>query len=110
MPNIYSWEIRQLECHAIYNGHENVVFNIRWGRFAKNEAGITAYLIGTQRINVDTSSAFTPFDNLQFQQVCVWLENELGASRIAEINSELDKQIENQINPPIVAPSLPWEN
>jgi hypothetical protein len=52
------------------------------------------------------SGSFTPYDQLTEQQVLDWcFANGVDQSAI-EANVSL--QIENQINPPIIAPPLPW--
>jgi hypothetical protein len=52
------------------------------------------------------SENFTPYEDLTEQQVLNWcFANGVDQSAI-EANVSL--QIENQINPPIIAPPLPW--
>ena len=52
------------------------------------------------------SGSFTPYDQLTEQQVLDWcLAN--GVDQKA-IEANVTQQIENQINPPIIAPPLPW--
>ena len=32
----------------------------------------------------------------------------MGVERVVEMDAALDTQIENQINPPVIRPPLPW--
>ena len=52
------------------------------------------------------SGSFTPYDQLTEQQVLGWCY-ENGVDKTA-IEANVSLQIENQINPPIIAPPLPW--
>jgi len=52
------------------------------------------------------SGSFTPYDQLTEQQVLDWcFANGVDQSAI---EANVSQQIENQINPPIIAPPLPW--
>ena len=52
------------------------------------------------------SENFTPYDQLTEQQVLDWCFSN-GVDKTA-IEANVTLQIENQINPPIIAPPLPW--
>jgi hypothetical protein len=50
--------------------------------------------------------AFTPYDQLTKEQVLGWIWAN-GVDKDAT-EAAVAQQIENQINPPIVSPALPW--
>jgi len=52
------------------------------------------------------SGEFTPYEDLTEQQVLDWCFAN-GVDQTA-IEANVTQQIENQINPPIIAPPLPW--
>ena len=52
------------------------------------------------------SGSFTPYDQLTEQQVLGWCYAN-GVDQAA-IEANVSLQIENQINPPVIAPPLPW--
>jgi len=52
------------------------------------------------------SGSFTPYDQLTEQQVLDWCFAS-GVDQKA-IEANVTAQIENQINPPVIAPPLPW--
>jgi hypothetical protein len=52
------------------------------------------------------SGSFTPFPDLTQEQVLNWCFSN-GVDKTA-IEANVTAQIENQINPPIIAPPLPW--
>ena len=41
-------------------------------------------------------------------QAIQWTQDALGEEQVAAVYASIDTQIENQINPPIVSPTLPW--
>jgi hypothetical protein len=50
---------------------------------------------------------FTAYPDLTYDQVCSWLDAGLDVSAL-DLN--LDAQIENQVNPPIITLPLPFSN
>ena len=52
------------------------------------------------------SGSFTPYDQLTEQQVLDWCFSN-GVNKTS-IEANVTAQIENQINPPVIAPPLPW--
>ena len=52
------------------------------------------------------SGSFTPYPDLTEQQVLGWCYSN-GVNQTA-IEANVTQQIENQINPPVIAPPLPW--
>jgi hypothetical protein len=52
------------------------------------------------------SGDFTPYEDLTEQQVLDWCFSN-GVDKTA-IEANVTQQIENQINPPVIAPPLPW--
>jgi len=52
------------------------------------------------------SGSFTPYEDLTEQQVLDWCFAN-GVDKTS-IEANVSQQIENQINPPIIAPPLPW--
>ena len=52
------------------------------------------------------SGSFTPYPDLTEQQVLGWCFSN-GVDQSA-IEANVSAQIENQINPPVIAPPLPW--
>ena len=108
MSNTYSWVISQLECYPQHEGHTDVVFTCHWRRQATDGNGHNADIYGAQAVTLDAEAPFTPYADLTFDQVVGWLEGAMGEETLAAQIVALDMQIENQINPPVVTPPLPW--
>jgi hypothetical protein len=109
MPNTYNWVITQLECYPQQDDKQDVVFTIHWRRQATDGTHM-ADVYGTQGVTLDPAAPFTPFADLTQAMVEGWLVDAMGADRVAELDANLDKQIANLINPPVVRPPLPWSN
>ena len=107
MVNTYSWVISQLECYPQHEGHDDVVFTVHWRRQA-TDGTHHADIYGSQSVTLDPDAPFTPYADLTQADVEGWLEDAMSSERVAEMDASLDKQIEDQINPPIVRMPLPW--
>lgn len=108
MSIVYSWVISQLEAYPEKDGHQDVVMTVHWRRQATDGNGHNADIYGSQSVTLAPDAPFTPYADLTFDQVVGWLESALGPETCAAQIVALDTQIENQINPPVVTPPLPW--
>ena len=108
MSNSYQWIISQLDCYPQHANQNDVVFNIHWRRQVNDGNGHIAEIYGSQSVTLDPQASFTPYENLTQTQVEGWLESAFGSEALAAQLTALDQQIENQINPPVIAPKLPW--
>ena len=107
MSNSYNWIISQLECYPEHDNHTDVVFTVHWRRQA-TDGTHTADIYGSQSVTLDPDAPFTAYADLTEAQVIGWLEDAFGAETLAAQVASLDKQIEDQINPPIVRKPNPW--
>jgi hypothetical protein len=83
------------------------VFTVHWRRQATDGTHF-ADVYGSQSVTLDPEAPFTPYADLTQADVEGWLEDAMGEDRVAEMDTALDTQIENQINPPVIRPPLPW--
>jgi len=102
-----TWVIEQMNCYPTYESQTDVVFNVHW-RVNATDATFYATSYGTVGVTYEAGSPYTPYADLTQAQVIGWVQAALGAERVAEIEFNLATQINNQINPPIVTPALPW--
>ena len=107
MANTYSWVIEAMDCVPQEDGKTDVVMTVHWRQNA-TDGTYNATVYGTVGLTYTARSPFTPYANLTQQQVIGWVQDALGAERCAEITANLDAQIANQVNPPVVTPPLPW--
>jgi hypothetical protein len=105
MSTNYQWQIVQLDTKPKEGELLDVVICVHWVRTAQDgEINVSSY--GTMGCTTPSSTDFTAYPDLTYEQVCSWLDAGLD---VASIDLGLDKQIENIINPPIVVLPLPWQ-
>ena len=106
----YKWVINQINCVPKEGNLKDIVSNIYYVRAASQNIDnklIFASILGIMSCSTPNETDFTPYENLTYEQVCSWLEDGLN---VYEIDNNLDSQIQNIINPPIVTLPLPFEN
>jgi hypothetical protein len=104
------WYINQLDCVPQDGNLTDFVVVCHWSRFAKetiNEKEYTASVYGTQSFSNNNVTDFIPYEDLTYEIVCVWLDASID---VEALDLNLDAQIENQVNPPIVVLPLPFVN
>lgn len=102
-----TWAIVGMECYPEYDGETDVVFNAHWTLTA-TDGTYQGYVYGAQRVTIDSSVPFTPYPDLTQEQVVGWVQDAMGAEQVAALEANVAKQIEDQIDPPVVNPPLPW--
>jgi hypothetical protein len=100
----YKWQINALDCIPKEGQMIDVVSIVHWSRLAEQE-NIEVSIYGTMSCPSPSKTDFTAYPDLTFEQICSWLE---AALNVTELDSSLDSQIENIINPPILTLPLPW--
>lgn len=105
------WVINQLDCIPSLDGeYVDFVVVCHWNRNATevvNEKEYFASVYGSQSFSKDDVSDFIPYEELTYEIVCGWLDSTLD---VDALDLNLDAQIENQVNPPIVVLPLPFQN
>jgi hypothetical protein len=107
MTTTYNWTISAMDCVPQEDGHTDVVVVAHWNVSA-TDGTYTSSVYGTQSFTYNPETSFTPYADLTQEQVVGWVQAGMGAEGVASLEANLDTQIENQINPPIVTPPLPW--
>lgn len=104
MSKVYVDIVERMDCYPEQAGETDVVCTVYWRMNATDgEYSATAY--GSCGITFVEGEPFTPYADLTFDQVWGWVS---AIVNMDEMKANLDKQIEAQINPPIVSPPLPW--
>jgi hypothetical protein len=99
-----------MDCKPKDGDLTDFVVVVHWTRNAKetiNDKEYFASVYGTQSFSAADVTDFIPYDQLTYDIVCGWLD---GSIDVAALDLNLDQQIENQVNPPIVTPPLPFTN
>ena len=103
MPTI-SWIIERLLTKPVEGSLTNVVITADW-RCNGSQDSYTGTCYGSCSFAPPTGS-FTPYPDLTEQQVLDWCYAN-GVDKTA-IEANVTQQINDQINPPVIAPPLPW--
>ena len=102
----YNWVINQMDTKPKSDGLLDVVIVIHWSRIAtQDEIVVSSY--GTMNCTTPSETDFTAYPDLTQAQVECWLDAGLD---VPTIDANLDKQIENIINPPLIVLPLPWQS
>ena len=104
------WYINAMDCKPQDGDLTDFVVVVHWTRNAKetiNDVEYFASVYGTQSFSAADVTDFIPYEELTYEEVCGWLDSTID---VAALDLNLDQQIENQVNPPIVTPPLPFVN
>ena len=104
----YKWVINALNCVPKEEQMIDVVSIVHWSRIAEQYIGaesVQVSVYGTMSCPSPSETDFTAYPDLTYDQICSWLDAGLN---VTELDANLDSQIENIINPPIVTLPLPW--
>jgi len=99
-----SWIIERLLCKPVEGTLTDVVITADW-RCNGSQESFSGTCYGSCSFAPPTGE-FTPYEDLTQEQVLGWCYAN-GVDQAA-IEANVTAQIENQINPPIIAPPLPW--
>lgn len=108
MTTTYEWVVSQMDTKPQEGNLIDVVVTIHWRRNAVAVEGDKTYyadIYGAMGCATPSDTDFTAYPDLTFEQVCGWLD---AGNDVEALDANLDAQIENQLNPPIVAYPLPW--
>ncbi len=94
------------------DGMTDVVKSASWTRTATEVIGegeeakiYTSSFPGVTPFSAPDPAAFTPYEDITEEQVIGWIESKVD---MASIDAMVTKNVEDQINPPVVELPLPW--
>ena len=106
MTNTYTWLVEWMSCYPTYEGETDVVFTAGW-RCNAMDGTYAATQYGSVNVPyVSGEDPYTPYADLTQSQVLGWVWAN-GVDQAA-VEAALATDIENQVNPPVVTPPLPW--
>lgn len=102
------WKIDALDCYPEKGGQTDVVFTAHW-RVNAQDGQLSSTAYGSVSLQPPPpGSPFTPFAELRREQVVGWVQEALGQEQVQKIEAGVVKSLEDQRNPPVVTPPLPW--
>jgi len=113
--------ISQLDSIPSIDGMDKVISVIHWRAHKthskmifkpqtednRNDDIFTVDTYGALAVDAPHEASFTPYDEVTKEMVESWLTSLLDCEAI---EANLDSQIENFLNPPLVAYALPWSD
>ena len=102
-----TWGVVQMDCYPEYEGETDVVFTVHW-TLTGTDGTYEGFVYGSVGVTLDEGAAFTPYADLTEAQVIGWVQDALGDEQVAAYEANVAQQIADQVNPPVVAPPLPW--
>ena len=105
MSNTYTWEVSRMDCYPQAEGETDVVFTVHW-RCNGTDGTYNGTVYSTSGVQYKGGTPFTPYNELTLEQVLAWVWDS-GVDKDAT-EAAVAKQIEDQVNPPVVYPPLPW--
>lgn len=105
MTATIAWNISQLDCKPQEDGKTDVVVTAHWQCNGTQDA-YSASVYAACSFTLEQGASFTPYDQLTQDQVLGWCWSNGVDKDSAE--AAVQTQIDNQINPPVIQPALPW--
>ncbi len=99
-----TWIIEAMDCKPTEGSLTDVVIVAHW-RCNGTDGTYSATVYGTCGFS-QPGDPFTPYANLTEQQVLGWCWANGVDKDATEAN--VNQQIVNQVNPPVITPPLPW--
>ena len=103
----YNWNIVQMNTYPEKDGLTDVVFQIHWTLTGTDNI-YEGSVYNSCGVTLDESAPYTPYNELTKEQVIGWVKANLGEEQVISFEANIATQIQNQINPPVVSPPLPW--
>ena len=104
MSATITWSVTAMNAYPQAQGQADVVFNVHYTCSGVQDT-YSASIINTQQVEF-TGGSYTPYDQLTQEQVLGWIWS-AGVDKDAT-EAAVNQMIEQQINPPVVTPPLPW--
>jgi hypothetical protein len=104
----FQWTIVSMPAYSMIDGQSDVVFQVNWSCQAMDgKMALNAVANGSVPVSYTAGSPFTPYADLTQEQVWGWIDPSIDRP---EIEASLQAMIDEQKNPPVVTPPLPWSN
>ena len=103
----FNWQVTKLECYPESQSKTNMVFNVTWKCEGLDPvSGYKGEYYTSTYIPYNPDHHWIEYADLTEVEVLEWIY-ENGVVQ-ADIEAAVQKQIDDQITPPVVAPALPW--
>jgi hypothetical protein len=108
----YAWTVDSLDCiPSTIDNKTNVISCVHWRVNAVDDTpeANKATIYGTQDLNTDNITDFTPYKDIKEEDIISWVKNSMG-EEVDIIEKRLESIINDLANPSIISPPFPWGN
>jgi len=105
MSTVINWNVSQLDCLPQSAEGADYVVTAHW-QCNGSDGTYSGSVYSTCSFPVVQGESFVPYADLTLDTVLGWIWAN-GVDKAAT-EAAVEQQIQNQINPPIVSPPLPW--
>lgn len=101
----FEWNCKTVDVYPAEGEYTDVVYNVHWivtgtsDQVDPDGNTYTGRSIGTQILDTSTITDFIPFADLTNEQAVAWTKEAMGAEQVAEIEANVQGQIDQQITP-----------
>lgn len=101
----FEWNCKTVDVYPTDGQYTDVVYNVHWivtgtsDQVDPDGNPYTGRNIGTQILDTSTITDFIPFADLTNEQAVEWTKGAMGAEQVAEIEANVEAQINQEINP-----------
>ena len=103
----FTWTVSRLDCYPQYDNQTDVVFVVHW-TCSGTDGTYNGSVYSTCSVTYVADAPFTPYNQLTQNQVLGWIW--AGGVNKDSAQAAVQTQINDQINPPVISPALPWTN
>ena len=107
-----NWNCKTVDVYPSEGEYTDVVYNVHWivtGTSDQTDPEGNPYtgrVIGTEMLDTSTITDFIPFADLTNEIAVQWTKDAMGAERVAEIEANVEAQINQEINPTSVTMTI----
>lgn len=108
----FNWNCKTVDVYPAEGEYTDVVYNVHWivdgvsDELDHQGNPYTGRVIGTQILDTSTITDFVPFADLTNEIAVGWTKDAMGAERVAEIEANLQAQIDALITPTSVTMTI----
>jgi hypothetical protein len=107
MKPVFDWQIVQIEAFPVHGDHFDAVATVHW-KYVGAVGYTVAERAGASGLHQHDRTNYVPFDALTKEQVVRWVEEIIGAERLAQMQAGIEEEIANRLQPKTVLKNTPW--
>jgi hypothetical protein len=107
-----NWNCKTVDVYPTEGDYTDVVYNVHWivtgtsDQLDPEGNPYTSRVIGTEMLDTSTITDFIPFADLTNEIAVQWTKDAMGAEQVAEIEANVEAQINQEINPTSVTMTI----